>query len=116
MDKTPQLGKSWPSLIQGNFTLCFECHEINNVTNVHMQIEEGHFMETIGCNACHDPHGYAGGNLVENAYGINFDQAVIQPNPINGRMIDLDQKKCYMTCHDPRGIVNYTHKEEGDDY
>ncbi|WP_242132124.1 cytochrome c3 family protein [Aestuariivivens marinum] len=113
---TPQLGKSWPSLIQANFTLCFECHEINSVTNIHTQISEGHFMETIGCNACHDPHGYEGGTLSENAYGINFDQSVIQPNPINGRMIDLDQKKCFMTCHDPRGVVNYTHKAEGDDY
>ena len=73
-------------------------------------------METIGCNACHDPHGYEGGNLGENAYGINFDQQVIQPNPINGRMIDLDQQKCFMTCHDPQGIVNYTHKAEGSDY
>ncbi|MEL4455111.1 cytochrome c3 family protein [Lutimonas vermicola] len=116
MDKTPLLGKAWPSLIQSNFTLCFECHEVNAVTNIHTQISEGHFMETIGCNACHDPHGYEGGNLTENAYGINFDQAVIQPNPVNGKLIDLDQKKCFMTCHDPRGVVNYTHSADGDDY
>ena len=116
IDKTPQLGKSWPSLIQSNFTLCFECHNINDVTNIHLEISEGHFMETIGCNACHDPHGYEGGTLSENAYGINFDQSVIQPHPLNGRMIDLDAKKCFMTCHDPRGVVNYTHKEEGSDY
>ena len=68
------------------------------------------------CNACHDPHGYEGGNLSENGYLVNFDQSVIQPNPLNGRMIDLDQKKCFMTCHDPNGVVNYTHKEEGSDY
>jgi predicted CXXCH cytochrome family protein len=116
LDKTPQLGKSWPSLIQSNFTLCFECHNINDVTSMHQNISEGHFLETIGCNACHDPHGYQGGNLSENAYGINFDSNVIQPNPINGRMIDLDQKKCFMTCHDPSGVVNYTHSAEGDDY
>ena len=116
MDKTPLLGKAWPSLIQSNFTLCFECHEVNTITNIHTQISDGHFMETIGCNACHDPHGYEGGNLTENAYGINFDQAVIQPNPINGKMIDLDQKKCFMTCHDPREVVNYTHSADGDDY
>jgi hypothetical protein len=73
-------------------------------------------LETIGCNACHDPHGYQGGNLSENGYGINFDKMVIQPNPVNGQMIDLDQKKCFMTCHDPQGVVNYTHKAEGDDY
>jgi len=116
MDKTPQLGEAWPSLIQSNFSLCFECHELNSVTNIHTEISNGHFMKTIGCNACHDPHGYEGGNLNENAYGINFDQAVIQPNPLNGRMIDLDAKKCFMTCHDPRGVVNYTHKQEGSDY
>ena len=116
MDKTPQLGESWPSLIQSNFALCFECHEVNAVTNIHKEISDGHFMETIGCNTCHDPHGYEGGSLSENAYGINFDQSVIQPHPLNGRMIDLDAKKCFMTCHDPRGVVNYTHKEEGSDY
>ncbi|WP_242084866.1 cytochrome c3 family protein [Aestuariivivens sediminis] len=116
MDKTPQLGKSWSLLMQGNFTLCFECHEVNSVTNIHIQISEGHFMETIGCNTCHDPHGYEGGTLSENAYGINFDRSVIQPNPINGRLIDLDQKKCFMTCHDPLGVVNYTHSAEGDNY
>lgn len=116
LDKTPQLGKSWPSQIQSNYALCFECHDVNAVTNIHTEISEGHFMETIGCNSCHDPHGYEGGNLSENAYGINFDQTVIQPNPLNGRMIDLDQKKCFMTCHDPNGVVNYTHKAEGSDY
>jgi predicted CXXCH cytochrome family protein len=116
IEKTPQLGEAWPSLIQSNFNLCFECHEVNMVTNIHTQISEGHFMETIGCNACHDPHGYEGGTYSENAYGINFDQSVIQPNPINGRMIDLDAKKCFMTCHDPRGIVNYTHPAEGANY
>jgi predicted CXXCH cytochrome family protein len=116
LDITPQLGKSWPSLIQSSFTLCFECHEVNTITTIHTEISDGHFMETIGCNACHDPHGYEGGTLSENAYGINFDQAVIQPNPLNGRMIDLNQKKCFMTCHDPQGVVNYTHSAEGDDY
>lgn len=116
MAKTPQLGKNWPSLIQSNFTLCFECHEVNAVTTIHKEISGGHFMETIGCNSCHDPHGYEGGSLSENAFGINFDQTVIQPNPINGRMIDLNQKKCFMTCHDPKGVVNYTHKPEGSNY
>jgi predicted CXXCH cytochrome family protein len=95
MDITPQMGENWPYVMQGNFTLCFECHEVNTVTTIHTEISEGHFMETIGCNACHDPHGYEGGNLNENAYGINFDQNVIQPNPLNGRMIDLDQKKMF---------------------
>ncbi|WP_372793250.1 cytochrome c3 family protein [Lutibacter sp.] len=116
MDKTPQLGKGWASLIQSNYALCFECHDVNTVTNIHTEISEGHFMETISCNACHDPHGYEGGTLSENAFGINFDQTVIQPNPMNGRMIDLDQKKCFMTCHDPNGVVNYTHKQEGSNY
>lgn len=116
LEKTPQLGKSWQSLIQRNYALCFECHDISSVTDIHMNISEGHFMETIGCNTCHDPHGYQGGNMAENAFGINFDETVIQPNPVNGRMIDLDQKKCFMTCHDPHGVVNYTHKVEGDDY
>lgn len=116
MERTPQLGKSWPSLIQSNFELCFECHDLSSVTNVHQQMSDGHFMETIGCNSCHDPHGFEGGNMTENAYGINFDQSVIQPNPISGKLIDLDQKKCFMTCHDPGGVINYTHKPEGDDY
>ncbi len=116
MDKTPLLGKNWPSLIQSNFALCFECHAISTVTDIHTKISGGHFMETIGCNTCHDPHGYEGGSLSENAYGVNFDKNVIQPNPLNGRMIDLDQKKCFMTCHDPNGVVNYTHKSEGSNY
>ena len=116
MEKAPMLGKSWPSLIQTNFALCFECHDVNSVTTIHEEISDGHFMETIGCNACHDPHGYEGGNLSENGYLINFDQSVIQPNPINGLMIDLDAKKCFMTCHDPGGNVNYTHKDTGDNF
>ncbi|MDT8413363.1 MAG: cytochrome c3 family protein [Vicingaceae bacterium] len=116
LDQTPQLGKNWPSLIQSNYALCFECHEVNAITNIHTEISDGHFMETIGCNTCHDPHGYKGGSINENSYGINFDRTVIQPNPINGLMIDLNQKKCFMTCHDPNGVVNYTHKQEGSDY
>lgn len=116
MDKTPQLGKNWPALIQSNFTLCFECHDVNAVTGIHTKISGGHFMETIGCNTCHDPHGYAGGTRTENAFGINFDQTVIKPNPLNGKMIDIDQKKCFMTCHDPKGVVNYTHKQEGSSF
>lgn len=116
LEKTPLLGPGWPSLIQSNYALCFECHEVNSVTSIHTAMEDGHFMETIGCNSCHDPHGYEGGNLNENAFGINFDQSVIQPNPLNGRMIDLDAKKCFMTCHDPRGVVNYTHSADGSDY
>ena len=116
LDETPQMGSNWPFQMVNEFALCFECHDVSAVTNIHTDMSGGHFMETIGCNACHDPHGYEGGTYSENRYGINFDRNVIQPNPLNGKMIDLDQKKCFMSCHDSGGVVNYTHSQRGDAY
>jgi predicted CXXCH cytochrome family protein len=103
----PMLGAGWSATdLSMRWPLCFQCHNVTTVTSIHTSISGGHFMKYTGCNTCHDPHGYDGtpgvngGNAASAfTYLLNFDTSVIRPNLVNGKMIDIPNRKCYFVCH-----------------
>jgi predicted CXXCH cytochrome family protein len=103
----PMLGPGWSSAdLSMHWPLCFQCHNVSTVTTIHTSISGGHFMKYTGCNTCHDPHGYDGalgvnGGNISSAFErlLNFDTTVIRPNPVNGKIIDIPNRKCYFVCH-----------------
>ncbi|HSC36610.1 MAG TPA: cytochrome c3 family protein, partial [Chitinophagaceae bacterium] len=57
----PMLGTGWtPADLNMHWPLCFQCHNLSAVTTVHTSMSGGHFFKYVGCNVCHDPHGYDG--------------------------------------------------------
>lgn len=126
----PMLGGGWTSTDLGmHWPLCFQCHNLTTVTNIHSNIGAsgtstgGHFLKYTGCNTCHDPHGYDGslgvnGGTSASAFEklLNFDTTVIRPNAANGKMIDVPNRKCYFVCHQyssGTGGVYHAHKDDG---
>ncbi len=114
----PMLGSGWSATdLSMHWPLCFQCHNVATVTTEHTAISGGHFMKYVGCNTCHDPHGYDGslgvnGGNSASAFErlLNFDTSVIRPNPVNGKMIDIPNRKCYFVCHqDPSGTGGVYH-------
>jgi predicted CXXCH cytochrome family protein len=103
----PMLGTGWSAVdLYSHWTLCFQCHNLSSVTTIHTSISSGHYFKYIGCNTCHDPHGYDGslgtnGGSTASAFErlVNFDTSVIRPNLTNGKLIDIPNRKCYMVCH-----------------
>ena len=103
----PMMGSGWSATdLAMRWPLCFQCHNLSTVTTIHTNISGGHFLKYVGCNTCHDPHGYDGqlgvnGGSASSAFEklLNFDTTVIRPNPINGKMIDIPNRKCYFVCH-----------------
>ena len=123
----PMLGAGWSAAdLSSHWPLCFQCHNVSTVTTIHTGISGGHFLKYVGCNTCHDPHGYDGslgvnGGSMSNAFErlLNFDTTVIRPNPINGKMIDIQNRKCYFTCHQNAsgtGGVYHEHLSTGSSY
>ena len=123
----PMLGPGWNSSdLSMHWPLCFQCHNVSTVTTIHTGISNGHFMKYVGCNTCHDPHGYDGslgtnGGSMASAFErlVNFDTSVIRPNPVNGKMIDIPNRKCYFVCHqNPTGTggVYHEHLSTGSGY
>ena len=115
----PMLGTNWNATdLSMRWPLCFQCHNVSNVTTIHTNISGGHFMKYTGCNTCHDPHGYDGslgtnGGNISSAfqYLLNFDTTVIRPNLVNGKMIDIPNRKCYFVCHqNPSGTGGVYHE------
>ena len=122
----PNLGAGWAGSITTHWALCFQCHSSSAVTSIHSNISGGHFMQYIGCNTCHDPHGYDGvlgtnGGSSSSAfqYLVNFDSTVVRPNATNGKMIDIPNGKCYFVCHnpsDPSSTANHVHLDAGSNF
>ncbi len=123
----PMLGVGWSSAdLNSHWTLCFQCHNLNTVTTIHTNISGGHFFKYVGCNVCHDPHGYDGtlgtnGGTSASAFErlVNFDTTVIRPNANNGKMIDIPNRKCYFICHqnaNGTGGVYHAHLDAGSSY
>ena len=120
----PMLGAGWSTTdLNLHWPLCFQCHNVSTVSTIHTNIAGGHFMKYTGCNTCHDPHGYDGslgtnGGNMSSAFErlLNFDTTVIRPNLVNGKMIDLPNRKCYFVCHQHpsgKGGVYYEHSNTG---
>ena len=123
----PMMGTGWNATdLNARWPLCFQCHNLSTVTTIHTNISGGHYFKYIGCNTCHDPHGYDGslgvnGGSAASAFEklVNFDTTVIRPNPINGKMIDITNRKCYFVCHQyPSGTggVYYVHDVNGSNF
>ncbi len=123
----PMMGTGWSATdLNARWPLCFQCHNLSTVTNIHTNISGGHFLKYIGCNTCHDPHGYDGtlgvnGGGANSAFEklVNFDTTVIRPNPVNGKMIDIPNRKCYFVCHQNAtgtGGVYHVHNVNGSSF
>lgn len=94
------------------FELCAKCHNMNIVVDRHSSMKDSHVLNLTSCNTCHDPHGFQGGNSVNNAYLINFDTRVISPNSnglMNIRMNGDGTGNCNLKCHDNEGSYYMDH-------
>ena len=123
----PMLGTGWSTTdLNMHWPLCFQCHNVSTVSTIHTSISGGHFLKYTGCNTCHDPHGYDGalgtnGGNAGSAFErlLNFDTTVIKPNLVNGKMIDVQNRKCYFVCHqhasDTLGVY-HRHLNTGSSY
>ena len=123
----PLLGSGWSATdLNNHWALCFQCHNLSAVTNIHTNISAGHYFKYVGCATCHDPHGYDGnlgtnGGSVTSAFEklVNFDTSVIRPNAANGKLIDIPNRKCYFVCHQNAtgtGGVYHAHLDAGSSF
>jgi predicted CXXCH cytochrome family protein len=86
------------------FALCAQCHDMNTVNRVHANMNDGHFLAYTSCNSCHDPHGFPGGNAMNNSYLLNLDTnpAVMGPNSEGLFEINMNLDgtgTCNLNCH-----------------
>ena len=83
------------------FALCAQCHDMNSVKNIHETMNKGHVLYKTTCTTCHDPHGFPGGSE-NNAYLINFDNAVVNANNNGDKYISMQSNnsgECNLRCH-----------------
>lgn len=89
------------------YELCYNCHDVNIVSNSHTAISISHSKLT-SCNTCHDPHGISNsqGNIANNTYLINFNLKYVSPYNNIIEYIDLGKGhgSCQLKCH------NHDHK------
>ncbi len=95
------------------YELCYRCHSRNNIlANESFAGHRNHLENGVPCSACHDPHGISAsqGSMSNNSHLINFDIAIVQPDPATGRREFVDQGvyrgQCYLSCH------GHTHSPE----
>ncbi len=89
------------------YALCYSCHSRNSILNDDSFGEhKKHIVgEDAPCSVCHDPHGVPSsqGNSTNNSHLINFDIAIVTPDPNTGllKFEDLGSNKgrCYLLCH-----------------
>jgi len=89
-----------------SYELCYRCHSRNSILgDESFSAHSKHLEEQIPCSACHDPHGISAsqGMSVNNSHLINFDMAIVQPDPDTGRLAFEDtgvfRGQCFLTCH-----------------
>ena len=94
-----------------NYRLCYECHDrmtiIDGMGNFARRVHRKHIIEEdTPCNICHDPHGVSppAGTEINHTHLINFNTAVVSPDPQTGRLEFIDQGNfagsCYLRCHE----------------
>jgi predicted CXXCH cytochrome family protein len=95
------------------YALCYRCHQrsslIANITINPNQAFPLHLFHVVNqkasCAACHDSHGISAsqGMATHNSHLINFDTAIVRPDPVTGRLeydtTGMRQGLCYLSCH-----------------
>lgn len=97
--------------LSSQYSLCAECHNMDQVINSHSSMNNGHVLKYTSCNTCHDPHGFEGGNEENNSFLINFNTDVILPNSNNVSTITMTgfgHGECNLKCHDVNGGINFS--------
>ena len=96
------------------YALCYGCHNRNSILgNASFPRHAVYIIEKrISCSVCHDAHGidFGQGNPLNNAHLINFDAALVQPDPQTGRLeyrSDTPRTgscalRCHSTDHSPK--------------
>jgi predicted CXXCH cytochrome family protein len=89
-----------------SYELCYRCHSRNSIlANQSFARHREHLENGIPCSACHDPHGInaSQGSVSNNRHLINFDVAIVQPDPVTGRRAFEDlgvfHGRCFLSCH-----------------
>ncbi len=97
-DFTPETGSS--------YELCYRCHSRNSILgDESFAAHREHLENEIPCSACHDPHGISAsqGTSLNNSHLINFNVAIVQPDPGTGRRAFEDagvfHGRCFLLCH-----------------
>ncbi len=89
------------------YALCYQCHSRASILgDESFPTHRLHVVDDrTSCAVCHDPHGVSltQGDPMEHSHLINFDAAVVQPDPATGRLVFMDQGEragaCQLTCH-----------------
>lgn len=97
------------------YALCYECHSRSSILgDQSFPLHRLHVVdERTSCSVCHDPHGVSlsQGDPGEHTHLINFDLAVVEPEPASGviAFTDLGERagSCALTCH------GYVHSSSG---
>lgn len=98
-DTTPESATS--------YALCYACHDRSSIladqsfTKHHLHIVD----QRTPCSACHDAHGIssAQGNTSNNSKLMNFDNTIVTPDPVTGKLqyvsLGPGAGECYLNCH-----------------
>jgi len=89
------------------YALCYKCHDRNSIlANQSFSRHKEHVVDDHAtCSTCHDSHGIssAQGTMMNNSHLINFDNTVVQRDPISQKMEYLStgagHGQCYLSCH-----------------
>jgi predicted CXXCH cytochrome family protein len=89
-----------------SYELCYRCHSRNSILgDESFAAHREHLENEVPCSACHDPHGVSAsqGSGFNNSHLINFDVAIVQPDPNTGRRVFEDlgvlRGRCFLSCH-----------------
>jgi len=89
-----------------SYELCYRCHSRNSILgNESFTAHREHLENEVPCAACHDAHGISSsqGTGLNNRHLINFDVAIVQPDPDTGRRAFEDlgvfHGRCFLLCH-----------------
>ena len=89
-----------------SYELCYRCHSRNSILgDESFAAHREHLENEVPCSACHDPHGISAsqGTGLNNSHLINFDVAIVQPDPDTGRRVFEDlgvvRGRCFLSCH-----------------